>query len=91
MVNDYLNNQSTEGSDQADDQGLIDQLRNENEYLKERIAELEAARERADTITMRLTQQIETQQRLLEHSQEPWYRRWRKRKRRDDEGGGRPL
>jgi transposase len=38
---------------------IITQLRSENDYLKERIKELEQARERADMITMQLSRQLE--------------------------------
>jgi len=38
---------------------LITQLRSENDYLKERISELEQARERADMITLQLTRQLD--------------------------------
>ncbi len=48
-------------------------------------------RERHDTITlqkdaivMKLTQQLESQQQLLEYHQEPFYRRWFRKKRKED-------
>lgn len=81
LVNDYLNNQSTGGQMEA----VLQQLRSENQYLKERIQELEDARERSDTIALQLTRQLEQSQRLLEYHQEPWYRRWF-RKNRTTEG-----
>lgn len=68
LVNDYLNNQSTGGSME----GAIQQLRTENQYLKERIQELESARERSDTIMLQLTRQ---NQQLLEDKR-PFWQRW---------------
>jgi len=38
---------------------LISQLRSENDYLKERITQLEEARERSDTIILSLSRQLE--------------------------------
>ncbi|MBA7492645.1 hypothetical protein ES702_03195 [subsurface metagenome] len=61
-------------------------LKEENQYLKERIQELESASERADTVMLQLTRQLEQSQRLLEHDQAPWWQRWF-RKRTDFEGG----
>ena len=86
-INDYLNDQSPAGSDQSNDQGddrandqVIDRLKEENSYLKERIAGMDAARERSDTLMLQMTRQVEQSQRLLEYQQEPWYRRvFRKR------------
>lgn len=60
-------------------------LKEENEYLKQRIEELDSARQRADTVMLQLTRQLEQRQRLLEHDQAPWWRRWFK-KRADLEG-----
>ncbi len=88
-INDYLNDQSPAGSDQSNDQAddqspvgddrandqMIDRLKEENSYLKERIAEMDAARERSDTLMLQMTRQVEQSQRLLEYQQEPWYRR----------------
>ena len=81
-INDYLNDQSPAGSDQspvdddqASDQRLVNRLAEENAYLKDRIAEMEAARERSDMVVLQMTRQVEQSQRLLEHHQEPWYRR----------------
>jgi len=62
------------------DQGIIERLRQENEYLKERIRELEGSRERSDTIILQLTRQLEQSQRLLEYHQAPWWRRIFRRK-----------
>lgn len=54
---------------------MIDRLKEENVYLKERGQEFETARERSDTVIMQFTRQMEQSQRLLEYHQEPWYRR----------------
>ena len=99
-INDYLNDQSPAGSDQSDDypddqspadndqssdQRFIDRIEQENAYLKDRIQEMEAARERSDTVVLQMTRQLEQSQRLLEHHQEPWYRRvFRKREVKGD-------
>jgi excisionase family DNA binding protein len=76
VVNDYLNDQSMTRQVEGVDQPMIDQLKAENEYLKERIQELEDARQRSDTIVLQLTRQLEQSQRLLEYHRDPWYRRW---------------
>ena len=60
---------------------MIEQLREENLYLKERIQELESSRERTDTIILQLIRQLEQSQQLLEYHEEPWYRKWFGRKR----------
>ena len=95
-INDYLNDQSPAGSDQANDQSddqspvgddqagdqrILKRLEDENTYLKERIAEMEAARERSDTLMLQMTRQVEQSQRLLEHHQESWFRRVFRKKR----------
>ncbi len=79
------------------DAALLQQIKSENEHLRdqvkalqeERRAERESAeqsKERSDTIILQLTRQVDQAQRLLEHHQEPWYRRVF-RKRREDEMG----
>jgi len=80
-VNDYLNDQSMTRQVEGADQPMIDQLKAENEYLKELIQELEDARQRSDTIVLQLTRQLEQSQRLLEYHRDPWYRRWFGKKR----------
>lgn len=69
LVNDQAMTSQVEGTDQV----LIEQLRSENEYLRK---ELSDTKERSDTIILQLTRQIESQQRLLEYHQEPFYKRW---------------
>ena len=82
--------------DTMDTQELLSQLRGEVEYLRNELTQKESqteearkaaveASQRHDTIVLQLTRQLENQQRLLEHQQEPWYRRWC-RKRRTPEG-----
>lgn len=75
-VDGYLNDQSMTRQVEGINQPMIDQLKAENEYLKERIQELEDARQRSDTIALQLTRQLEQSQRLLEYHRDPWYRRW---------------
>ena len=75
-VNALSNERETEGIDQEPEGAILEQLRQENQYLKERIEELEQARERGDTIMLQLTRQLEQSQRLLEHHREPFWRRW---------------
>ena len=80
-LNGYLNDQSMTRQLEGVDQPIIDQLKAENEYLKERIQELEDARQRSDTIVLQLTRQLEQSQRLLEYHRDPWYRRWFRKRR----------
>ena len=76
---------------------LQDQTRRQEEeilFLRDRIKELEQqsaetrkeaaeASQRHDTIVLQLTRQLEQSQRLLEYRQEPWYRRWFNRSKRE--------
>jgi len=70
---------------------VIRKLEADNEWLRKRIEELERqltqthqaseeASERHDTIVMQLTRQLEQSQRMLAAHQEPWYRRWFRKK-----------
>ena len=59
---------------------LEDTLKQQNERLDEAQRLLGEASERHDTIVLQLTQRIGEQQRILEHHQEPWYRRWFRRR-----------
>jgi len=82
-VNDLSNGKQAVGNDKANEQvenPLINQLKEENKYLKERITELEDARMRADQITMQLTRQLEASQRMLTVAKEPFWRRIFKQK-----------
>ena len=70
--------ETQEGQDVSDmSQALIDQLKSENEYLRQ---ELKDARERSDTIIMQLTRQLEQSQLMLEAHKEPFWRRWFRKK-----------
>lgn len=66
---------------------ILEHLHEENEDLRRRLSEVEtgrerletefsSSRERSDTIIMQLTRQLDQSQRLLEHHQAPWWRRW---------------
>lgn len=76
LVNGYPNDKASEQQSEGNEQVIIKRLEAENEYLKERIQELEDARERADTISLQLTRQLEQSQRMLEAHKEPFWRRW---------------
>lgn len=78
-VNALSNDKQVVGIDQEPEGAVIVRLRDENEYLKQRVEELEQARERSDTIILQLTRQLEQSQRLLEYHQSPWWRRWFRR------------
>ncbi len=83
--------------DNMDTQELLSQLRGEVEYLRTQLTQKESqteearkaaveASQRHDTIVLQLTRQ---NQQLLEYHQEPWYRRWfRRRKSGEDNLAG---
>jgi len=52
--------------DNEQDDQLIEQLRDEIEYLREKLDQAQEDRQRADTIIMQLTKQLEKQTLLLE-------------------------
>lgn len=83
-VNDLLNDKHAVGNDQLSNE-LVKQLQNENQYLKERIKELESARERADMISMQLTRQLGDAQKSLEMKSMSWWKRLRLRKGKEDD------
>ena len=60
------------------------ELKQERERLEEARRAAEEASQRHDTIVLQLTRQLEQSQRLLEYHEEPWYRRWFRRKRKID-------
>ena len=80
------------------DNGLLEQLRKENEYLRQQFGQAmetiqqmqtdsESAKQRSDTIILQLTRELENQQKLLEYHQEPfWKRIFGKRKSELDSG-----
>ena len=84
LVNDYPNDKAMDSQPEGNEQGIVKRLEAENEYLKERIRELEQARERSDMINLQLTRQLENQQKMLEQHQEPWYRRMFRKRREED-------
>ena len=55
----------------ANQQELLDQLRSENEYLRNKLDDSDGARVRSDTIIMQLTQQLERTQLQLDSLREP--------------------
>ena len=83
-VNDLSNDKQSVGNDQLSNE-LVKQMQEENRYLKERIKELESARERADMISIQLTRQLETTQKILESSEQKasrsWWQFWHRDKR----------
>lgn len=78
LVNSYPNDKAIdsqpEGVDQGNEKVIIKRLEAENEYLKERIQELEQARQRADMITLQLTRQLEAHE---EKRGSWWSRIWK--------------
>jgi hypothetical protein len=70
---------------------LLEHVQRENELLRQQLQEKDRSLEEAhkaateasqrhDTIVLQLTRQLESQQRLLEYHQDPWYRRWFRKK-----------
>ena len=69
------NQQASLGANQqaglgANQQELLDQLRSENEYLRNKLDDSDGARVRSDTIIMQLTQQLERTQLQLDSLRE---------------------
>jgi len=75
----------------------IEWLQKRVEEQESRISELQSelveahktaaeASQRHDTIVLQLTRQLEQSQRLLEYNQEPWYRRWFRKRGTKSEG-----
>lgn len=73
---------------------VVEQLKRQTEMLQEQLDkretevaklqdELSQSKERSDTIILQLTRQVDQSQRLLEYNQEPWYRKWFKKKREE--------
>lgn len=57
-------------------QDQIEQLRNENKYLHDKLDQAQDDRQRSDTIIMQLTKQLEHKQLMLEDMQNrSWWRR----------------
>jgi len=62
-------------------QDQLEQMRNGMEATRKDAAD---ASQRHDTIVLQLTRQMEQSQRLLEYHEEPFYRRWFRKKRKED-------
>ena len=60
---------------------LEHQLDNREKEVNKLYEELAQSRERSDTIILQLTRQLEQNHKLIEYRQEPWYRKWLKKKR----------
>ena len=56
------------------------------QYLQNQIAEKDKQLERQQTITMQLSRDIESQQKLIEYQGSPWWRRWFFKTRKDERG-----
>ena len=56
---------------------IVDSLEKDKSYLQEELSE---TRKRQDTIILQLTRQLESQQKLIEYKESPWYIRWFRRK-----------
>ena len=87
-----LSTQETQVSTQSEEGYLKEQLqwlKEQNEKLGEELAkareEAAEASQRHDTIVLQMTRQLEQSQRLLEHHQQPWYKRVLKRKKPSEE------
>ena len=64
---------------------LKTQLQQKDRQMEMLQEELGHAREQSNTIILQLTRQLEQSQRLLEYHQDPWYRRWFKRRREENQ------
>ena len=65
-----------------------EQIKEKDRLLQEKDKVGNQAGERHDMIVMQLTRQLEQSQRLLEYHEEPFYRRWFRRKRTPSGEGG---
>lgn len=59
---------------------LKEQLQEKDKQIDSLQRQLGESSERHDTIVLQMTRQLEQSQRLLEYHQDPWYRRWFKRR-----------
>ena len=64
-------------------EALIEQLRSEIALLREQIQEKDQQIERQQLITVQLSRDIESQQKLLEMAKKPWWRRWFEKSEKD--------
>lgn len=60
------------------------QLEEKDKQIDNLQKQLEDASHRHDTIVLQLTRQMEQSQKLLEYQSEPFYRRWFRKKRKED-------
>lgn len=79
-------------NENQNDNGLLDQLKSENEYLRQQLSQAmetikqmqddsESAKQRSDTIILQLTRELDGQKMLLEHRNKSfWKRLFRKKK-----------
>ncbi len=81
--NEDLNQQKEYLKEQT--QRKDDQIGNLQTQLEESHRDASEASQRHDTIVLQLTRQLENQQKLLEYHQEPWYRRWFRKREKDSE------
>ena len=63
-------------------QSEIECLRQELDRRNKQVENMEEGRQRQDTIMLQLTRQLEQSQRMLEHHQESFWKRWFGRKRK---------
>ena len=63
---------------------LQKQLEEKDKQIDNLQKQLEDASQRHDTIVLQITRQMEQSQRLLEYHEEPFYRRWFRKKRKED-------
>lgn len=54
----------------------VEQLRSENELLRQQLERKDQQIERQQAIIMQLSRDVESQQQLLEYHREPFWRRW---------------
>lgn len=63
---------------------LREQLAEQNRQIERLQSQLADGSQRHDTIILQMTRQLESQQNLLEHQRQPWYRRLRKQRRNSE-------
>jgi len=84
------------------DNRLLEQLRTENEYLRQQLGQAmetiqqmqndsESAKNRSDTIILQLTKELENQQKLLEYHPEPFWKRLFRRSNRGSMAGNKKI
>jgi len=63
---------------------LQKQLEEKDKQIENLQTQLEDSSQRSDTIVLQFTRQLENQHKLLEYHQEPWYRKWFRKKREEN-------